>query len=65
MNSLALHTAAAVPPLPPPPAQRLAIVSPDTGNNTVEGGTGDQPLFIKVRVPPHLPPLDHTTQLAR
>jgi hypothetical protein len=29
--------------------QRLAIVSPDTGNNTVEGGTGDQPLFTKAR----------------
>jgi hypothetical protein len=30
-------------------AQRLAIVSPDTGNNTVEGGSGDQPLFTKAR----------------
>jgi hypothetical protein len=29
--------------------QRLAIVSPDTGNNTVAGGSGDQPLFTKAR----------------
>ena len=32
-----------------PGTQRLAIVSPDTGNNTVEGGSGDQPLFTKAR----------------
>jgi asparagine synthetase B (glutamine-hydrolysing) len=24
-------------------------VSPDLGNNTVEGGSGDQPLFTKAR----------------
>ena len=27
--------------------QRLSIVSPDLGNNTVEGSSGNQPLFTK------------------
>ena len=27
--------------------QRLSIVAPDTGNSTVEGSSGNQPLFTK------------------